>query len=116
MFNIYVNHIEWSLQKRKNYEIGKSIINIYGTHVLAENVLLKFEILFQVSFNSTPVVHVMVTWDYAYRAARRGPWEEIARDNERFKRRINSIAVVLDPILKNTHRLKVWQERFASSE
>lgn len=67
----------------------------------------------KVSFDPTPVVHVMVTWNYAYRAARRGPWEEIARDNERFRGRINSIAIVLNPVLKSKHRSQVWQERFA---
>ncbi|KAL6259930.1 hypothetical protein P5V15_009840 [Pogonomyrmex californicus] len=70
----------------------------------------------KVSFDPTPIVHVMVTWDYAYRAARKGPWEEIARDNERFKGRINSIALVLDPILKNKHRSRIFQERFALSK
>ncbi|KYN40593.1 Protein phosphatase 1 regulatory subunit 15A [Trachymyrmex septentrionalis] len=70
----------------------------------------------KVSFDPTPVVHVMVTWNYAYRAARRGPWEEIARDNERFKKRIKSIAIVLDPILKSKHRSQIWQERFAFPE
>jgi len=68
----------------------------------------------KVSFDLIPVVHVMVKWNYAYRAARKGPWEEIARDNNRFKGRINSIAHVLDPILKSKHRSQVWQERFAS--
>ena len=58
----------------------------------------------------------MVTWNYAYRAARRGPWEEIARDNERFKKRTKSIAIVLDPILKSKHRSQIWQERFAFPE
>ncbi|XP_018303567.1 uncharacterized protein PPP1R15 isoform X2 [Mycetomoellerius zeteki] len=70
----------------------------------------------KVSFDPTPVVHVMVTWNYAYRAARRGPWEELARDNERFRGRIKSIAIVLDPILKSKHRSRVWQERFAFPE
>lgn len=65
------------------------------------------------SFDLTPVVHIMVKWNYAYRAARKGPWEEIARDNERFRGRINSIAIVLDPILKSNHRSQVWQKRFA---
>lgn len=71
----------------------------------------------KVNFDPTPVVHVMVTWNYAYRAARRGPWEQIARDNERFRGRINSFfAIVLNPILNSTHRSQVWQERFAFSE
>lgn len=64
-------------------------------------------------FDLIPIVHIMVQWDYAYRAARKGPWEEMARDRERFKRRINCIAAVLDPILTRQHRAHVWQERFA---
>ncbi|XP_050464494.1 uncharacterized protein LOC126858308 [Cataglyphis hispanica] len=70
----------------------------------------------KVSFASTPIVHIMVTWNYAYRAARKGQWEEMARDNERFKGRINSIAAVLNPILTSKHRSKVWQERFTFQE
>ncbi|EZA51404.1 hypothetical protein DMN91_007375 [Ooceraea biroi] len=70
----------------------------------------------KVKFNPTPIVHVMIKWNYAYRAARKGPWEEMARDNERFRGRINSIAAVLNPILTNQHRLQIWQERFAIQE
>lgn len=68
------------------------------------------------SFAPTPIIHIMVTWNYAYRAARKGQWEEMARDSERFKGRINSIAAVLNPILTSKHRSKVWQERFAFQE
>lgn len=70
----------------------------------------------KVSFAQTPIIHIMVTWNYAYRAARKGQWEEMARDNERFKGRINSIAAVLDPILTSKHRSKIWQERFSCQE
>ncbi|XP_078050301.1 protein phosphatase 1 regulatory subunit 15 [Augochlora pura] len=67
----------------------------------------------KVKFNLNPIVHVMVQWDYAYRAARKGPWEEMARDRARFKGRINCIGRVLNPILSTQHRLRIWQERFA---
>ncbi|XP_076663264.1 protein phosphatase 1 regulatory subunit 15 isoform X2 [Andrena cerasifolii] len=70
----------------------------------------------KVKFNLDPVVHVMVQWDYAYRAARRGPWEEMARDRERFKGRINCIERVLNPILTSQHRTHVWHERFSPNE
>ncbi|XP_043249106.1 uncharacterized protein LOC122395530 isoform X2 [Colletes gigas] len=70
----------------------------------------------KVKFNLKPIVHTMVHWDYAYRAARRGPWEEMARDRERFKGRINCIERVLNPILSNQHRTHIWQERFAITE
>ncbi|KOC60824.1 Protein phosphatase 1 regulatory subunit 15A [Habropoda laboriosa] len=67
----------------------------------------------KVKFNLNPVVHVMMHWDYAYRAARKGPWEEMARDRERFRGRINCIERVLNPILTTQHRTHIWQERFA---
>ncbi|XP_012152833.1 protein phosphatase 1 regulatory subunit 15 [Megachile rotundata] len=70
----------------------------------------------RVKFNLNPVVHVMVQWDYAYRAARKGPWEEMARDRERFKGRINCIERVLNPVLTVQHRTHIWQERFACIE
>lgn len=43
--------------------------------------------------------HKMVVWDYAYRAARRGPWEQCARDRAHFRRRIESVAPILEPCL-----------------
>ncbi|XP_015586653.1 uncharacterized protein LOC107263686 [Cephus cinctus] len=70
----------------------------------------------KVRFDLKPKVHTMIKWDYAYRSARRGPWEQMARDRERFKGRINCIARVLEPILTVQHRNHVWQERFAVEE
>ncbi|XP_053994413.1 uncharacterized protein LOC128884799 [Hylaeus volcanicus] len=70
----------------------------------------------KVTFNLKPVVHTMIQWNYAYRAARRGPWEQMARDRERFKDRIHCIERVLNPILSVQHRTHIWQERFASTE
>lgn len=54
----------------------------------------------------------MIKWNYAYRAARKGPWEEIARDRERFRNRINSIGHVINPILNAEHRQSIRQIRF----
>ena len=45
------------------------------------------------------VVHHIVAWSFAYRAARRGPWEEYARDRDRFARHIECCASVLEPCL-----------------
>lgn len=72
--------------------------------------------LFQVKFDLVPTVHTMLHWDFAYRAARKGPWEEMARDRERFKGRIHSMSIVLNPILAPVHRSRIWQERFAVHE
>ncbi len=44
-------------------------------------------------------VHTIVAWEYAYRAARKGPWEQYARDRCHFRRRINSVSSVLEPCL-----------------
>ena len=44
-------------------------------------------------------VHTIIAWEYAYRAARRGPWEQYARDRCRFRRRIDSVFSVLEPCL-----------------
>lgn len=45
-------------------------------------------------------VHVMVTWQFAYRSCRRGPWEQFARDRDRFRMRIENTAKILNPCLK----------------
>ena len=49
----------------------------------------------------------MLTWSHAYRSARRGDWERLGRDAERFRERIDSTAAVLAPILDQLHRQKV---------
>lgn len=63
----------------------------------------------KVRFSPVVTVHSLVVWDYASRAARRGPWEEIARDRCRFHRRIAQVAAVLEPCLAMDHRAKVWK-------
>lgn len=45
------------------------------------------------------VTHHIIAWSYAYRAARRGPWEDYARDRDRFARRIKYCASILEPCL-----------------
>ncbi|KAL4225415.1 hypothetical protein ACF0H5_016105 [Mactra antiquata] len=62
---------------------------------------------------SIATVHPMVTWCYAYQAARKGPWEQYARDRARFNRRITETEVVLKPILLQKHRDLIFTERFA---
>ncbi|XP_015115807.1 uncharacterized protein LOC107040293 [Diachasma alloeum] len=70
----------------------------------------------KVRFNLEPTVHTMIQWNYAYRAARRGPWEQMARDRDRFRVRINCIGRVLDPILTVKHRECIWHDRFSVDE
>lgn len=57
-------------------------------------------------------VHPMVTWSHAYQAARKGPWEEYARDRGRFQRRITDLQRTLDPVLDPVHRETVFNQRY----
>lgn len=66
----------------------------------------------KVQFNLTPEVHVMRTWDFAYRQARKGDWEMAARDRERFKKRILKTEDVLSIVFDKNVRDRVYQERF----
>ncbi|XP_063157215.1 protein phosphatase 1 regulatory subunit 15A [Candoia aspera] len=63
----------------------------------------------KVRFSPVVTVHSLVVWDYASRAARWGPWEEMARDRCRFHRRIAQVAAILEPCLAVDHRAKVWK-------
>ncbi len=47
------------------------------------------------------VVHKIIAWKYAYRTARKGQWEECARDRVHFARRIDKVASILEPFLVN---------------
>nr|CAD7404789.1 unnamed protein product [Timema poppensis] len=60
----------------------------------------------EVSFavgDSLTTIHLMIAWDYAYRAARIGPWEQIARDRTRFQARISRMEDVLKPDERPVH-------------
>ncbi|KAG5873583.1 hypothetical protein JTB14_011196 [Gonioctena quinquepunctata] len=57
-------------------------------------------------------VHPMVQWSFAYRSARKGPWEEYARDRARFIKRITQTEEILAPIFDHKHREKMYKERF----
>jgi hypothetical protein len=61
-------------------------------------------------------VYVIRAWDYAYRAARKGIWEQIARDHERFRLRCTAVEVKLAPIFKKEHRDRIYEQRFKEHE
>ncbi|XP_044763074.1 uncharacterized protein LOC123320007 [Coccinella septempunctata] len=61
-------------------------------------------------------VHLMVKWSFAYRKARKGLWEQFARDNERFKYRANIFGATLDKFLQPEHRQKIYEERFKNRQ
>ena len=60
----------------------------------------------------TPKVHMLRTWLFAHCEARKGKWEEVGRDNERFKHRIIQQAPDIEPVLCPKHRAKIYLERF----
>ncbi|KAJ6644043.1 Protein phosphatase 1 regulatory subunit 15A, partial [Pseudolycoriella hygida] len=66
----------------------------------------------KVRFNLIPVVHVLRTWTYAHKVARKGEWEQIGRDRVRFLDRIRRLEPVLLPVFESAHREKVYNERF----
>ena len=65
---------------------------------------------------SKTVVHRMLAWDFAYRASRVGPWEEIARDRGRFKTRIQQFESIISPVLTSDHRDKIWKRLSTQSQ
>ncbi|XP_077169708.1 protein phosphatase 1 regulatory subunit 15A [Paroedura picta] len=64
----------------------------------------------KVRFSPEVTVHTLVVWDYASRAARRGPWEEMARDRCRFQRRIGEVGAIVGPCLEAEHRAEAWRK------
>ncbi|XP_020780618.1 protein phosphatase 1 regulatory subunit 15B [Boleophthalmus pectinirostris] len=62
----------------------------------------------KVRFSDEVKVHVMRSWRFAHEAARRGQWEEFARDRDRFRRRIQEVERTVGPILRPEHRERVW--------
>lgn len=64
------------------------------------------------TFNLCPIVHEIRAWRFAYSEARKGKWEQMGRDRERFEKRINEIDRILAPILSPDHRQSVYEQRF----
>lgn len=65
-----------------------------------------------VTFNLQPKIQNLCVWNYAYREARRGKWEQTGRDRDRFHRKIIDLKDIISPILTFQHREKVFKHRF----
>ncbi|XP_029993105.1 protein phosphatase 1 regulatory subunit 15A [Sphaeramia orbicularis] len=62
----------------------------------------------KVTFSPEVQVHVMRTWPFACRASRKGHWEELARDRERFRRRIQDTERAIGHCFSPDHRERMW--------
>ncbi|KAM8891022.1 uncharacterized protein AB9W97_011743 [Spinachia spinachia] len=61
----------------------------------------------KVHFSPEVQVHVMRTWPFARQASRKGHWEEMARDRDRFRRRVREAEQTIGRCLSRDHRDEV---------
>ncbi|XP_077424777.1 uncharacterized protein LOC144053805 [Vanacampus margaritifer] len=61
----------------------------------------------EVRFSPVVEVHVMWAWRFAAAASRKGPWEEMARDRERFRRRVGEAERAIGCCLEPAHRARM---------
>ncbi|XP_035520423.1 protein phosphatase 1 regulatory subunit 15B [Morone saxatilis] len=61
----------------------------------------------QVRFSPLVQVHVMRTWPFARQASRKGHWEEMVRDRDRFRRRIQETEQAIGRCFTQTHRERI---------
>ncbi|XP_030053771.1 uncharacterized protein LOC115466575 [Microcaecilia unicolor] len=73
-----------------------------------ENNLRSSSNIKKVRFSPTVMVQQMRTWTFAHRTARRGPWEEMARDRCRFKKRVAEVEAAISWCLELMHRETIW--------
>ncbi|XP_061679746.1 protein phosphatase 1 regulatory subunit 15B [Syngnathoides biaculeatus] len=61
----------------------------------------------EVRFSPVVEVHVMWAWRFATAATRKGPWEEMARDRDRFRRRVGEAERTIGYCLEPAHRARM---------
>ncbi|CAN9498882.1 unnamed protein product [Ophioblennius macclurei] len=61
----------------------------------------------KVRFSPHVHVHIMRTWLFARQECRKGPWEEMVRDRDRFRRRIQETGKAIGYCLTPSHREKI---------
>ena len=65
----------------------------------------------KVTFSGRVEIHHMIYWTFAYRKARQSKWMQDAVDSHRFRRRIDNIGKILEPILTKPHRDAIFSRR-----
>lgn len=70
----------------------------------------------QVTFDLCPTVHMMHLWQFAYAEARKGSWELLCLDRNRFENRIKGLNHIISPVLEVNHREMIFNERFMERE
>ncbi|XP_072573889.1 uncharacterized protein [Paramormyrops kingsleyae] len=64
----------------------------------------------KVTFSEKVKVRPLVAWAFASRVARDGScWLQMARDRDRFRRRVEAASDVIGPVLLPQHRAAVWE-------
>ncbi|KAK7152235.1 hypothetical protein R3I94_008533 [Phoxinus phoxinus] len=61
----------------------------------------------KVKFSPIVQVHKMHSWSFALQASRKGPWEELARDRDRFRKRISETEKAIGYCFSLPHREKL---------
>ncbi|XP_051953002.1 protein phosphatase 1 regulatory subunit 15B-like [Xyrauchen texanus] len=62
----------------------------------------------KVKFSPIVQVHKMQAWSFALHASRKGLWEELARDRDRFRKRISETEKAIGYCFSPQHREKLW--------
>ncbi|XP_030641760.1 protein phosphatase 1 regulatory subunit 15B [Chanos chanos] len=76
----------------------------HGSQNSASSHKKDIHIVKKVKFSPVVQVHKMQAWSFAMQASRKGPWEELARDRERFQRRIQKTEQAIGYCISPSHR------------
>ena len=62
----------------------------------------------RVTFDFKPKIYIQYVWPFAYQQARKSEWEQCARDRDRFTRRIFESEHIINLVLNERHRERVF--------
>lgn len=107
--------LSWTAPERTSYHSrclpqsfsASSVRRLVGLGSNSESEVAELKTGKQVQFQDNPEVHCIVAWNYAYRAARKGPWEKLAVSRDRFKKRVEESEQIFSHIFSVQHREKI---------